>query len=62
MQGKTPYYLTKKSQKTMALASKFQDLASKGDGAVDKFLEKKRKKNASKDRKQLPWKRNRPEE
>ncbi len=56
-QGKKAYFLSKSAQKQLVLEEKFKALQAKGDGAVDKYLEKKRKKNASKDRRQLPWKR-----
>jgi ribosomal RNA-processing protein 36 len=56
-QGKTPFYLSKGAQRELVLQEKFKTLQAKGDGALDKYLEKKRKKNAGKDRKQLPWKR-----
>jgi ribosomal RNA-processing protein 36 len=56
-QGKTPFYLSKSAKKDLVLQEQFKALEAKGPGALDKFLEKKRKKNASKDRSKLPWKR-----
>jgi len=51
-EGKTPFYLKKSDKKTLELAEKFKELSK--SGKVDKFLMKKRKKNAAKDRKKLP--------
>ncbi len=43
------------TQKKLLLAKKYTEL--KKSGKLDKFIAKKRKKNASRDRKQLPFKR-----
>ena len=43
------------AQKKLEMAQKYKEL--KRSGKLDKFLSKKRKKNASRDRKQLPFKR-----
>ncbi|XP_013415255.1 ribosomal RNA processing protein 36 homolog isoform X2 [Lingula anatina] len=51
-QGKKPFYLRKSEQKQLQLADKFKEL--KKSGNLEKYLSKKRKKNASKDRKKLP--------
>lgn len=53
-QGKTPFYLKKSDQKKLALIDKFKQL---GDKNVDKILEKRRKRNATKDHKKVPYKR-----
>ncbi len=52
-QGKKPIFMKKSQVKQKELEIKFQKLSS--DGKVDKFLEKRRKKQASKDRKKLPF-------
>ncbi|CAH1262009.1 ribosomal RNA processing protein 36 homolog [Branchiostoma lanceolatum] len=51
-QGKKPYFLKKSEEKKLVLAQKFKEL--KKSGKVEKFLQKKRKKNAARDRKHLP--------
>ncbi len=43
------------TQKKLLLAKKYAEL--KKSGKFDKFIAKKRKKNASRDRKQLPFRR-----
>jgi ribosomal RNA-processing protein 36 len=53
-QGKKPFYLKKSDQKKLALIDKFKQL---GDKNVDKILEKRRKRNATKDHKKVPYKR-----
>jgi hypothetical protein len=55
IQGKKAFYLSKRAKKELALGEKFKQLEAKGPEAVDKFLAKKRAKNASKDKKSLPW-------
>ncbi|EPZ31188.1 Protein of unknown function DUF947 domain-containing protein [Rozella allomycis CSF55] len=53
--GKKPFYLKKSDQKKLLMAEKFKAIKEKGgDAAIDKYIEKKRKKNASKKRKELP--------
>ena len=54
-QGKKEFHLSRKAKKEMILTEKFKELESKGQGAVDKYMEKKRKKKASKDKRALPW-------
>lgn len=51
-EGKQPFYLKKSAMKELALEEKFNEL--KKNGKLNKFMEKKRKKNASKDRRWLP--------
>uniref|UniRef100_A0A3P9L6U6 rRNA biogenesis protein RRP36 n=1 Tax=Oryzias latipes TaxID=8090 RepID=A0A3P9L6U6_ORYLA len=51
-QGARPFFLKKSDKKKLELAEKYQDL--KKSGKLDKFLSKKRKRNAGKDRKKLP--------
>lgn len=53
-QGKQPFYLKKSDQKKLELIDKFKQL---GDKNVDKILEKRRKRNATKDHKKVPFKR-----
>eukprot|EP00731_Ephydatia_muelleri_P027395 Em0019g268a len=50
--GKKPFYLKKATQKKIELVQKYSEL--KKLGKVDEFIRKKRKKNASRDRKQMP--------
>lgn len=51
-QGKQPFYLKKSEQKKMLLMDKY---AAMSKGQVDKAIEKKRKKVAGKEKKQLPY-------
>ncbi|KAK3587747.1 hypothetical protein CHS0354_042702 [Potamilus streckersoni] len=51
-EGKNPYFLKKSDKKTLILAEKYKEL--KKSGKVEKYLNKKRKKNAQKERKKLP--------
>ena len=50
-QGKTPFYLKKGEFKKLELVKKFKQLQGQD---VDKLLEKKRKRNASKQHTRLP--------
>lgn len=52
--GKTPYFLKQSAIKELALEDRYQELKGKGKGKVSKFLEKRRRKNAAKDRKWMP--------
>uniref|UniRef100_A0A146KY01 rRNA biogenesis protein RRP36 n=1 Tax=Lygus hesperus TaxID=30085 RepID=A0A146KY01_LYGHE len=51
-QGKKPYYLKRSDVKQLGIAKKF--LQHQKGGNLDHFIEKKRKRRASKDRKHLP--------
>jgi len=51
-QGKKPFYLSEGSQKALSLVEKYKTLNK--SGKLDKFMAKKRKKNAAKDRKWIP--------
>jgi len=51
--GKNPYYLKKREVKHMEMEHKFEKLEE--SGKLDKYLAKRRKKKASKDRRFLPW-------
>ncbi|RXN06566.1 amine sulfotransferase-like protein [Labeo rohita] len=51
-QGHKPFYLKKSDQKKLELAEKFSEL--KKSGKLENFLSKKRKRNATKDRRKLP--------
>lgn len=51
-EGKKPYYLKKSEQRRLELVSKFDEL--KKSGRLDKFMEKRRKKNAAKDHRYVP--------
>ncbi|XP_041352351.1 ribosomal RNA processing protein 36 homolog [Gigantopelta aegis] len=50
--GKTPFFLKKGDLKKMELAEKYKELQK--SGKLDNYLSKKRKKNASKEKKKLP--------
>lgn len=51
-QGHKPFYLKKSDMKKLELAEKYSEL--KKSGKLENFLSKKRKRNATKDRKKLP--------
>ncbi|CAH1791959.1 unnamed protein product [Owenia fusiformis] len=52
-QGKTPFYLKSADKKKLELAEKYKEL--KKSGKLEAYLGKKRKKNAQKERKKLPF-------
>ncbi|KAJ8378827.1 hypothetical protein AAFF_G00233960 [Aldrovandia affinis] len=52
-EGQRPFYLNKGDQRRLELAAKYGDL--KRSGKLDNFLSKKRKRNAAKDRRKLPF-------
>ncbi|KAL7752687.1 rRNA biogenesis protein rrp36 [Sorochytrium milnesiophthora] len=54
--GKKPFFLKKAEEKRLYMISKFKD-ASSGD--LDKLLEKRRKRNAAKEKRYLPYERRR---
>ncbi|XP_017076662.2 ribosomal RNA processing protein 36 homolog [Drosophila eugracilis] len=49
--GQQPHYLTKKERRAKELVAQFEEL--KNSGKLNKHLEKRRKKNAAKDRKRI---------
>ncbi|XP_037104511.1 ribosomal RNA processing protein 36 homolog isoform X2 [Syngnathus acus] len=51
--GHRPFFLSKSEQKKLRLADRFSAL--KTSGKLDAFMGKKRKRNAGKDRRKLPW-------
>nr|XP_017512530.2 kelch domain-containing protein 3 isoform X4 [Manis javanica] len=51
-QGRRPYFLKKSEQRQLALAEKFKEL--KRSKKLDSFLNRKRRRNAGKDRRHLP--------
>ncbi|CDH48510.1 ribosomal rna processing protein 36 homolog [Lichtheimia corymbifera JMRC:FSU:9682] len=53
-QGKTPYFLKRSEQRKLELMDKYEKLGEKN---MDKILAKRRKKNAAKDHRRLPFKR-----
>lgn len=53
--GKQPYYLKKSEIRTQKLAEKYQEL--KESGKLESFIEKKRRKNAAKDHRYIPYRR-----
>lgn len=53
--GKKPYFLKEAQTRTNALVKKYKTIADKG-GDIDKILEQRRKRNASKLKTRLPYK------
>merc|ERR1711957_599307 len=54
-----PYYMKRRDRKEAELAANYEELYKKGgDKAVDKAVAKRRKKNASKDRRHMPYSKN----
>ncbi|CAL8329344.1 unnamed protein product [Merluccius merluccius] len=53
VQGLQPFFLSKGQQNKLQLAEKYEQL--KRSGKLENFLTKKRKRNATKDRKKLPY-------
>ncbi|PIA16269.1 DUF947-domain-containing protein [Coemansia reversa NRRL 1564] len=54
-QGKNPYFLGRRDLKDLEVAQKFNKL--KDSPKLDKFLEKRRKRNATKDHRRMPYQR-----
>ncbi|KAM7491342.1 hypothetical protein LguiA_034263 [Lonicera macranthoides] len=54
-QGKQPYYLKKSDIRKQKLIEKYKDL--KASGKLESFIEKRRRKNAAKDHKYVPYRR-----
>ncbi|KAJ2617210.1 rRNA biogenesis protein rrp36 [Coemansia sp. RSA 1365] len=54
-QGKNPYFLGRRDLKDLEVAQKFNKL--KDSSKLDKFLEKRRKRNATKDHRRMPYQR-----
>uniref|UniRef100_A0A8C8SV70 rRNA biogenesis protein RRP36 n=1 Tax=Pelusios castaneus TaxID=367368 RepID=A0A8C8SV70_9SAUR len=52
-QGRKPFYLKKSAKRKLELAEKYKEL--KGSGKLESFLSKKRKRNAIKDKRRLPF-------
>ncbi|XP_060104053.1 ribosomal RNA processing protein 36 homolog [Heteronotia binoei] len=55
-QGKKPFYLKKSDKQKLELAEKYKEL--KKSGKLENFLSKKRKRNAAKDKRKLPSRKN----
>ncbi|KAL1546972.1 ribosomal RNA processing protein 36 [Salvia divinorum] len=53
--GKQPYYLKKSELQKQKLAEKFKEL--KESGKLESFIEKKRRRNAAKDHRYMPYRR-----
>ncbi|CEP07660.1 hypothetical protein [Parasitella parasitica] len=51
-QGKTPYFLKRSEKRKLDLMDRYEKLGTK---SVDRILEKRRKRNTTKDRKHLPF-------
>uniref|UniRef100_A0A3Q2YUD1 rRNA biogenesis protein RRP36 n=1 Tax=Hippocampus comes TaxID=109280 RepID=A0A3Q2YUD1_HIPCM len=58
--GARPYFVNKAEQKKTRLAASFSTL--KTSGKLEAFLGKKRKRNAGKDRRKLPWQQRRQDQ
>ena len=58
--GKKPFYLKKSEQRKLELLAKYRELKERG--GLDKFMEKRRKKNAAKDHRYVPSQRRPGEE
>ncbi|CAG8565405.1 14103_t:CDS:2 [Cetraspora pellucida] len=56
-QGKSPFYLKKSEEKKLELVDKFKKLQKSDSKVLDKVIEKRRKKNASKEHRYIPFKR-----
>ncbi|CAG8524158.1 10187_t:CDS:2 [Funneliformis mosseae] len=56
-QGKNPYYYKKSDEKNLELLDKFDKLQKSDPKVLEKVIEKRRKKNASKEHKRVPFKR-----
>ncbi|CAL5087242.1 unnamed protein product [Urochloa decumbens] len=54
--GKQPYYLKRSELRERKLIKKYEEL--KAAGKLDAFMERRRKKNASKDHRYMPYRRN----
>ncbi|RCV12594.1 hypothetical protein SETIT_2G281500v2 [Setaria italica] len=54
--GKRPYYLKRSELRERKLINKYEEL--KEAGKLDAFMEKRRRKNASKDHRYMPYRRN----
>jgi ribosomal RNA-processing protein 36 len=50
--GKRPFYLKKSEKKRLELVAKYEAL--KASGGLEKYMAKRRKKNAAKDHRYLP--------
>ncbi len=53
--GKKPYYLKQSEIKKIAMEQRYEELKGKGNRKLQEYVEKKRKKNAAKDRKRLSF-------
>ncbi|XP_042953034.1 ribosomal RNA processing protein 36 homolog isoform X3 [Carya illinoinensis] len=53
--GKQPFYLSKSALRKQRLVEKYEDL--KASGKLDAFIEKRRRKNAAKDHRYMPYRR-----
>lgn len=51
-QGKTPFYLKKRDAETLSLVDRYVEL--KQSGKLKSFMEKRRKRNANKDKRKMP--------
>ncbi|CAG8478269.1 12034_t:CDS:2 [Acaulospora morrowiae] len=59
--GKTPFYIKKSDEKKLELIDKFEKIQKSNPKALDKFIEKRRKRNAAKEHRHMPFKRRKVE-
>ncbi|CAG8441786.1 16645_t:CDS:2 [Acaulospora colombiana] len=59
--GKAPFYLKKSEEKKLELVDKFEKIQQSNPKALDKIIEKRRKRNAAKEHKRVPFKRRKDE-
>jgi ribosomal RNA-processing protein 36 len=52
--GKQPFYLKKSEARRLELVAKYEELRAAGPGALDKYMAKRRRRNAAKDHRHLP--------
>ncbi len=55
-EGKKPYYLKEGDYKKLELVQRYEEIKERG-GSVEKFLEKRRKKNAAREHRLMPYER-----
>ncbi|CAG8524026.1 430_t:CDS:2, partial [Dentiscutata heterogama] len=58
-QGKSPFYIKKSEEKKLELVDKFKKFQKSDSKVLERVIEKRRKKNASKEHKYIPFKRRR---
>ncbi|XP_024031951.1 LOW QUALITY PROTEIN: rRNA biogenesis protein rrp36 [Morus notabilis] len=56
-QGKQPFYLKKSEIKKRRNIEKYHELKAAGNGKLESYIEKRRRKNAAKDHRHMPYRR-----